>query len=355
MKIFFTSRYGGLKQIGGDTLHLITIARQLEALGHQVFLEKWPFSGQQPDVIHHFNLGRPELALKAIARFPEVPFMVQTIFVDYSPIDRTTLLRKWLLGFLKEGRVEMFKEWVRWSKRQRPFPYWKYWLKGHNHSIQELLNHAHFVLSASQAEFLSISTRFQVASDKFQLSLPPLREPFDARLHFETTSRSGGICIGRLEPLKNQLALIEAWDTERMGTLHIVGAPAPNHHAYAEKCKRLGRPKGVVFLPHQSPIELADLLRTKKVHVLVSLYETTGLATVEALASGCQTVVSDHPIQHEIFAEHAHFAKPSSSESIIQAVECALQSSTDHSEWAQKKFSVSDIVGQIEQLYKRLQ
>ena len=354
MNIFYTSRYGAFEQVGGDTLHLETIAHQLQALGHQVFLERWPLNGQQPDVIHHFNLGRPELALKAMKQFPKVPFVIQTIFVDFSPTDRTSPLRNFLLGILEEGRIEMLKELARWSKGQRAFPYWRYLFNGHQHTIQKILHHSSLVLSASRVEFSSVSSRFKLTNDKFHLSLPPLRAPFDSSIRFEPQMRTGGICIGRLEPLKNQLALIAAWDTARYGPLHIVGDPSPNHQSYAAKCRKLGLPKGIVFLPHQSPEKLLTLLRTKKVHVLLSSYETTGLATVEALANGCQAVVSDHPIQQEIFNQHVHFANTGASTSIKQAIESALHDESDHSAWAREKFNAASIAAHIEQLYKGL-
>lgn len=98
---------------------------------------------------------------------------------------------------------------------------------------------------------------------------------------------------GRIDdPRKNIGLLLEAFARLRsqgLGTsLHLIGgAPTP---ALAQAALRLGIAEQVVFVPHLSPDELAQTLRTLDVFVLPSHQEGLCIAALEAMASGVPVV-----------------------------------------------------------------
>jgi glycosyltransferase involved in cell wall biosynthesis len=134
--------------------------------------------------------------------------------------------------------------------------------------------------------------------------------------------RSGVLCVGRLEPHKNQLGLIE----ELKGTgipLTLVGTEHPHHSSYAARC-RAAAGANVRFIsgcPHES---LPDIYRTAAVHVLPSWFETTGLVSLEAAASGCAIVTTIRGYAKEYFGDFATYCDPGKRGSIRTAVKHAL-------------------------------
>jgi glycosyltransferase involved in cell wall biosynthesis len=103
--------------------------------------------------------------------------------------------------------------------------------------------------------------------------------------------------VGTLEPRKNLPRLLRAFATFRAQTgpagpvLAIAGARG----WLTDDLTELARPLGpaVRFLGRVSQEALADLYRCALALVLVSTYEGFGLPALEAMASGCPTLVAD--------------------------------------------------------------
>lgn len=138
----------------------------------------------------------------------------------------------------------------------------------------------------------------------------------------EGTERSGVVCVARLEPHKNQLALIK----ELSGTgikLTLVGDEHPHHRAYAARC-RAAADHNVMFLPAMPQDELVSVYQQAAVHVLPSWFETTGLASLEAAATGCAVVTTSRGYAAEYFGNLAVYCDPQRRRSIGVAVSDAL-------------------------------
>ena len=138
-----------------------------------------------------------------------------------------------------------------------------------------------------------------------------------------TVSRNGVLYVGRLEPHKNQLGLI----TELSGTgvpLTIVGPEHPHHEDYAKRCRAVAD-ESVTFLGMLSGSRLRDAYRSALVHALPSWFETTGLVSLEAAATGCAIVTTNRGYAREYFQDFATYCDPGSKGSIRRAVELALQ------------------------------
>ena len=135
--------------------------------------------------------------------------------------------------------------------------------------------------------------------------------------------RRGVPIVGRLEPHKNQLGLIR----ELRGTgipLTIVGPEHPHHSKYASRC-RAEAGRFVTFVGDIDHEDLPDLFRNAAVHVLPSWFETTGLVSLEAAASGCAVVTTNRGYAREYFLDLVHYCDPGVKGSIRAAVRRALE------------------------------
>lgn len=130
------------------------------------------------------------------------------------------------------------------------------------------------------------------------------------------------LCVASLDPAKNQLGLLRA--LHDVPDLWIVLRGSVRNAAYADELQRLAKQRGRVrILGELTDEEVAGLYRKARVHVLASYRESTGLASLEALACGCEIVVSDAPfcpIRWYKFDRFGHVCNPFSQTSIRQAV-----------------------------------
>jgi glycosyltransferase involved in cell wall biosynthesis len=133
-----------------------------------------------------------------------------------------------------------------------------------------------------------------------------------------STQRSGVACVGRIEPHKNQLGLIN--ELKGLGIpLRVVGPEHPDHLEYAERCRQAAD-ETVSFSRGGTQEALRDVYRSAAVHILPSWFETTGLASLEAAASGCAVVTTSRGYARAYFGEHATYCDPARIGSIRTAV-----------------------------------
>lgn len=134
--------------------------------------------------------------------------------------------------------------------------------------------------------------------------------------------RDGVLCVGRLEPHKNQLELIRAL----RGTgihLTIVGDPHPHHPEYAAAV-RAATGESVQIVGHTPHDRLSDYYARARVHALPSGFETTGLVSLEAAMCGCNLVTTNVGYAREYLGDLAWYCNPHDHDSIRTAVLAAL-------------------------------
>lgn len=135
------------------------------------------------------------------------------------------------------------------------------------------------------------------------------------------STRDYVLCVGRIEPHKNQLGLIRAMRRSDI-PLVLVGPPHPHHQEYYEECRQVAG-RGVRFEQARSHEELRALYQGARVHVLPSWFETTGLVSLEAALAGCNVVSTDRGYASEYLADLADYLDPSDPRSIARAIERA--------------------------------
>lgn len=320
---------------GGDSVQVLQTAAGLRKKGvfADIKLTGEQLAYDQYDLLHFFNITRPADILCHVHRSGK-PFVVSTIHLDYSEYDKYH--RKGLTGavlnlFGADG-IEYIKTISRWVMGKDKLVTISYAWKGQRVCINEVLNKASLLLPNSESEFRRLKERYTFKTGHLvvpngidpALFVNNRTRPRDARLV---------LCVGRIEGRKNQLNLVHALRNTKY-KLIIIGAAAPNQHAYYRACRELATPN-IQFIEFLSQEELVKYYQEAAIHILPSWFETTGLSSLEAAAMGSNIVVTDKGDTREYFGDDAVYCDPASTESIYQAVEKAA--TLPHNETLGKK------------------
>lgn len=122
------------------------------------------------------------------------------------------------------------------------------------------------------------------------------------------------LCIGRIEPHKNQHSLARA--CERLG-YRLILAGSIAHPIYS------GMIPGAYYRHGISDAEKWELLSHACVHALPSFFENPGLVHGEALAMGIPAVMGNRGCEPEFYKHYGLYCDPTSIDSIANAVEMA--------------------------------
>lgn len=350
MKILFITRSTALDQPGGDTLQMEQTARHLQDLGVQVdlHLAGKPVSTAAYDIVHFFNIIRPADLLPYLPHIRHL--VVSSIYVDYSEFDRQHRgpAGRWLHALGGRHALEYGKTMLRHFPH---LPGGGYWWRGQKMAMQKILRQARMLIPATQHEARSLRSDFPELPEHKIKVIPLGLEHFEPAPTPAQPAQAVA-CVARIEGLKNQRNLIRALAPLRL-PLHLYGHTAIHQKDYLKKCQMEAYPE-VHFAGPVSHQELAESLPRFAVHALPSYFETTGLATLEALKAGCRAVVADRGPQREILGDRAHYCDPNDPDSIRAAVQKALTDTNDHRQWVTENFSWRQAARQILDIYRQI-
>jgi glycosyltransferase involved in cell wall biosynthesis len=327
MKIAFISRPTLFTGKGGDSVQICNTAMQLRKLGIEIDIrlsdEKIEYD--QYSLLHFFNIIRPDNILPHITR-SNLPFVVSTIFVDYSEYEKKARkgLPALVFRILSADFIEYLKAIARALLRGERIKSRYYFFNGQKRSIRKITRMARMLLPNSNNEYerfrlaYGIPKEYKVIPNGIDTGLFNPGNTSIQRDNFLI------LCVARIEGLKNQLNLIRAI-AHTPYKLSIIGAMAPNQSAYYEQCK-LAATDNIQFIDFINQEALLDYYLKAKVHVLPSWFETTGLSSLEAAAMGCNIVITRKGDASEYFKDYAYYCDPESPDSILQAIE---QAATD--------------------------
>lgn len=323
MKVAFITRSTLYTIPGGDTIQITQTAKHLIAAGVEVDIKLTDeaVDYEHYNLLHFFNITRPADILCHVKKSKK-PFVVSTIFIDYSEYDKQH--RKGFSGFLfrffSVDAIEYIKTVARWLSGKDKLMSKSLLWKGQRRCINEILTKASALLPNSISEYNRLAKRFGqqaqylvipngINSQIFQFNPKVKKDP-----HLI-------VCAARIEGIKNQLNLIKALNNTKYRLL-LIGAAAPNQKAYYDECKKIACPN-IEFIENIPQTQLVEYYQRASIHALPSWFETTGLSSLEAAAMDCKIVITAKGDTKEYFKEDAFYCNPSSPESIYAAIEKA--------------------------------
>lgn len=325
MNVALIIRANAQTSLGGDWVQLVSTAKYLRRLDVNIDIKS---SGESIDyeryeLLHFFNLIRPDDILKH-TRKTSKPFVVSSIYVDYAEHNRKSASKMvaFLGRLIHPDTLEFIKRLARTLRNGEEWPTLEYLLRGHSGSIDKILKSCAGILPNSFSEYQRLIRDYEkpqqvevvpngIDTEMFRLaSLPPRKA-------------NKIVCVGRIEPRKNQLNLIRALNNSPF-ELYVVGAASENQTGYLKQCKQEAA-ANIFFTGPMDHKDLAQFYATCKVHVLPSWFETTGLSSLEAGYLGCNVVITDKGDAREYFEDLAFYCDPSDPESIRNAVEQAAK------------------------------
>lgn len=289
---------------GGDRVHAQKTAEALRALGVDVDLETtWAPDLGPYDLVHLFNIGNGSLAEPMLrqamrARGLGRPAVLTPIYWDLSALREEF----GTFGAIDDGREPAVQSLVL-------------------RLVERVLPNSRGEAAALAAAFPHVRTRVRVVPVGVETRWRGGDAGrFCGRVGLE--ERSFVLCAARVEPLKNQRALIEV-----CGDLGVplVLAGTEYDEDYSKRCREAAGASGagVTFLPHLDVDDLADAYAAARVHALPSWVESVGLSSLEAAVAGCKIVTTTRSGADDYFGDRAWYCDPASLESIRAAVEAA--------------------------------
>lgn len=233
----------------------------------------------------------------------------------------------------------------------------------HHYNIEEIsaqLNLADRIVTNSKMESDTLAAELNIERKKFyevyngyhprflDECQPDL---FRSQLNFD---EEFFLCVGNIEPRKNQLLLAEAMAHFPNKKLVLVGQI--RDQAYFEKVQQVmgERCQHFGFVDSNSEL-LHSAYSACEIFCLPSTLETPGLAALEALAANCQVVVTSEGSTKEYFGDNVTYCDPYSLPSLLKALSIALDMKTAMSSTGLiksiSKFVWPNVVADLRKLY----
>jgi glycosyltransferase involved in cell wall biosynthesis len=148
-------------------------------------------------------------------------------------------------------------------------------------------------------------------------------------------SRPYLLAVGTIEPRKNHMTLLSAYDTlrARHPELHlvVVGREGWNAEAVTDRLRRHASTDDHVHWFHSaSDAELAVLYRHALLVVIPTMAEGFGLPVAEALAYGAVVVAGDSPAIREVGGDAAEYVSPTDVDGWVAAIARHLDDPDHH-------------------------
>lgn len=317
MRVLLWMIAGGDRIPGGHRVQIDQTSRHLRELGVDIHVsfDEMPSLGEF-DLVHGFGLGPAEIRR---CRRQGMAVALSTIY--------------WSRTYTT-GQQDTVKRMERWQHRGRMgLVLFMSALQGRHmekcEAFAENLRNicinyemADMLLPNSEQEAMTIQSELGITTP-FHV-VPNAVDHTIFRMSTEAvTERDHVLYVGRIEPHKNQLGLIESMRGSNI-PVRIVGPPHPDHSAYYEHCKRRAT-KNITIQPSVPHEELPSIYKKARVHVLPSWFETTGLVSLEAALCGCNIVTTERGYARDYFQDMAWYCNPADPRSIRQAVEAAFQ------------------------------
>ncbi|OGC69763.1 hypothetical protein A2415_04785 [candidate division WWE3 bacterium RIFOXYC1_FULL_39_7] len=339
MKVLLLGRSGLLNRLGGDRIQIENTAEELRKLriGVDISLgndSKVDYSGY--DLVHIFQLDwNPDSYFQAQrAKKVGKPLVLSPIHHSVREVQRFD--NEYVFDFRRISKVlfkdqfhrDVFKDVYRSIFEPKLFiTTLKTIFLGFKNMHRKTLQMADYVLVQTTREAEDLKNTYNVDFSWAKVCNGVSKNFLTSSEYANTLGFSNYIiCVGRVEPRKNQLSIIEAVSRLRKETkedlrLVIIGSKSGNKHFEYNWKFNLALSSNP-WITHIHSVPYADMpsfYHFAKVDVSASWFETTGLTSLEAILSGANAVASGDRAR-EYLGEMASYCDPGDIDSIKTAL-----------------------------------
>lgn len=338
MKVLMQSRKNFFELRGGDTVQLEKTKHELEKLGVQIdFNLDFEPDLSQYDLVHLSNVTRIQETYLQVknAKRQGKKVVLSTIYWPMDEFEKQGQvgIRKFVNSFLNIDNQEKVKAIARYikDKESRNEATRNLWKIGYTEMQKYVVNNVDYFLPNSEMEMNEFCKSFNLKKEKYTVIPNAIDADVAQRQYKESIPteflkyKDAIICVGRIEPRKNQLSLVKALDQSGY-KLVLVGAVSDNQKSYFAQIKEiLDKNKEFYYIPKLDNSELYQLYKVCKVSTLPSWLDTPGLVSLEAAAMGCNLAISPKGSTKEYFIDYAEYCLPDDIDGIRSAIQKAYE------------------------------
>jgi len=336
MKVLMQCRKNFYTLQGGDTIQLLKTKAELEKLGVTVDISlEYEPNLNSYDLVHLSNVTRiQETYIQTVnAVIQHKPIVLSTIFWPMDEFEKNGQfgIRKLINSFIDIDTEEKVKALAKYIKdtNSRDKATRNLWKIGYSKMQRYVLKHINYYLPNSQMEMDALCEHFCFNTKKYTI-VPNAIDADLAKKQLAAPSnpdyekyKDAVICVGRIEPRKNQLALVRALQDTNY-KLILVGTVSDNQKRYFAKIKKyIDKNPNFTYINQLDNEELYKLYKVCKVSTLPSWLDTPGLVSLEAAAMGCNLAVSEKGSTREYFGDLAEYCTPDDLDKIKLAIDRA--------------------------------
>ena len=316
MKIAFYVYPTAFQSPGGGEILLLKTKEYLEKEGVRVKLfDPWNDKLKDFDILHVFGSVKDALSMMEAARRAGVKNVLSTIcwyslraaWGNYGSLKTRS-------GAVLRHAAKVFCPFVP-SERKR------------------MMDIADVLIPNSESESNQIERFFLVPKKKIVV-IPNAVDSIFARAKPNSFIEKFGfqdfvLCVGRIEPRKNQLGMVRALSGTKVQFV-IIGDPVKTYPEYYQACRKAAG-NNIHFLggiPHDSEM-LGSAYAACNTFLLASWLETPGLAALEAGLSGAKIIVTREGAAQEYFRDFVSYVDPNDSSDILRKTLTAVERPKD--------------------------
>jgi glycosyltransferase involved in cell wall biosynthesis len=322
-KVLFITSQGAFQLYGGAETALIMLKHYLEKKGIICRIYSYEDNFHDYDIVYLHNMSQfPIEAFRLVQLAKSAGASVISSPIYWSSFESAL---EYGVGIKKFAHLIAYLISVFVSKTGIDFG-----LQSSPRLMKLALEQSDLVIVNSNAESELISRHFMIPKRKIRVvynGVDPNIELADPKIFMNKYDLSDFILyVGRIEPRKNVLRLIKAFNKSALDThLVIIGQPMQEFYKYYwDLCLKEAakNPKKIHFLgsfKYSSEL-LKSAYVSARVFALPSFYETPGLSAIEAAVAGAKLVITNRGCTREYFSDFAIYVDPLSVESIAKGL-----------------------------------
>jgi len=346
MKVLFQSRADLFNKKGGDTVQILETKKALEALGVSVVIDNSINPNvSEFDIIHVFNLDwvcEPYLQISN-AKKQKKPVVLSPIhhslleFEKYENLNRYGLVKLGNFIISSQEKRDIARNILKGVQNlSKLYPAIVQAFMGIRKQQYLSVSLANHILVQTELEAKDLKNDYKTNNFPWTKVVNGIdTKKFSAGSNLKVPSENTILCVGRIEPRKNQISLAKAFiKAQEQGTildyiLVFVGGVNNNHPTYhLEFNKLIKQNSNIVHLGFVEQEKLCEIYKKSKVYALSSWFETTGLVFLEAVSCGIKSIVASGDRAKEYLEENAIYCNPESISSQVTSLQQAVKSST---------------------------